>query len=190
MTKYPRISWLRVRRQGRRRGERKSVCERPAPPATIPKTPRVRSGEKDGGASLVRKSLTNEQWDRIKGEFPGKLRAPGFNVRDNRLFVQAVLSIARTSSPWGELPRRFGKWYTAYTRYRRWSKTGVWKSMFEAPCAPACRRTGQAGLAGRAWRTAARRCPSAGTCAPRCATAPCAARSPGSRILADIASVG
>jgi len=92
----------------------------------------VRSSEKDGGSSLVRKSLTNEQWDRIERELPGKIGDPGCNARDNRLFVEAVLWIVRTGSPWRDLPRGFGKWYTAYTRCRRWSQTGVWKAIFEA----------------------------------------------------------
>ena len=81
---------------------------------------------------MVCKSLTNEQWDRIEGELPGRVGDPGCSARDNRLFVEAVLWVARTGSPWRDLPRRFGKWYTAYTRYRRWSHTGVWKAMFEA----------------------------------------------------------
>jgi transposase len=76
--------------------------------------------------------LTNEQWDRIEGELPGRVGDPGCNARDNRLFVEAVLWIARTGSPWRDLPRGFGKWYTAYTRCRRWSQTGVWKAIFEA----------------------------------------------------------
>jgi putative transposase len=71
------------------------------------------------GKTLVCKSLTNEQWDRIEGELPGRVGDPGCSARDNRLFVEAVLWISRTGSPWRELPRRFGKWYTAYTRYRR-----------------------------------------------------------------------
>jgi transposase len=61
----------------------------------------MRSGEKDGGVILVRKSLTNEQWNRIEGELPGRVGDPGCNARDNRLFFEAVLWIARTGTPWG-----------------------------------------------------------------------------------------
>jgi transposase/DNA-binding XRE family transcriptional regulator len=84
------------------------------------------------GMALVRKSLTNEQWDRIKKKLPGKTGDPGCRARDNRLFIEAVLWIARTGSPWRDLPDKFGKWYTAYTRCRRWSETGVWRDVFEA----------------------------------------------------------
>ena len=62
----------------------------------------------------------------------GRVGDPGCNARDNRLFVEAVLWIARTGSPWRDLPDEFGKWYTAYTRCRRWSQSGVWRGVFEA----------------------------------------------------------
>jgi transposase len=42
-----------------------------------------------------------------------------------------VLWIARTGGPWGDLPRGFGNWITAYTRFRDWAKAGVWKRMFD-----------------------------------------------------------
>jgi hypothetical protein len=40
------------------------------------------------------------------------IRAPPRTT--NRLFVEAVLWIARTGSPWRDLPDYFGKWYTIY----------------------------------------------------------------------------
>ncbi|MBC8643089.1 transposase [Caballeronia sp. EK] len=36
---------------------------------------------------------------------------------DNRLFVEALLWIARTGSPWRDLPKEFGRWHTAYIRF-------------------------------------------------------------------------
>ena len=84
------------------------------------------------GIALVRESLTNEQWKRIKKKLPGKASDPGCSARDNRLFVEAVLWIARTGSPWRDLPDEFGKWYTVYTRCRRWSEKRVWRDVFEA----------------------------------------------------------
>jgi transposase len=92
----------------------------------------MKSSEKDGEETLARRSLTNKQWNRIEGELPGRAGDPGCNARDNRLFVEAVLWIARTGSPWRDLPDEFGKWYTAYTRCRRWSQSGVWRGVFEA----------------------------------------------------------
>lgn len=44
---------------------------------------------------------------------------------DNRMFVEAVLWIARTGAPWRDLPSVFGKWNSVYVRCNRWSEGGV-----------------------------------------------------------------
>jgi len=49
---------------------------------------------------LIRTVLRNDQWERIAPELPGKAGDPGVTARDNRLFVEAVLWIARTGAPW------------------------------------------------------------------------------------------
>jgi len=74
--------------------------------------------------------LTDERWALISSHVPGKEGDPGCRGRDNRLFLEAVLWIARTGSPWRNLPPQFGKWYTTYTRFRRWSKNNVWPGLF------------------------------------------------------------
>ena len=40
--------------------------------------------------------------------------------------------IARTGSPWRDLPCAFGNWMSVYTRFRDWAKAGVWKRLFDA----------------------------------------------------------
>jgi transposase len=57
---------------------------------------------------------------------------PGATASDNRLFVEAVLWIARTGAPWRDLPGEFGKWYSIYTRFWRWAQKGVWERVFKA----------------------------------------------------------
>jgi transposase len=39
----------------------------------------------------------------------GNAGDPGRSERDNRLFIEAVLWIARAGSPWRDLPKGFGK---------------------------------------------------------------------------------
>jgi transposase len=48
--------------------------------------------------------LSDAQWARIAGLIPGKAGDPGRSGANNRLFVEAVLWIARTGSPWRDLP--------------------------------------------------------------------------------------
>ncbi|CAN3993300.1 transposase [Methylocystis bryophila] len=76
--------------------------------------------------------LTDERWTLIASRLPGKAGDPGCHGRDNRLFVEAVFWIARTGSPWRALPPHFGKWYTNYTRYRRWTQRGIWPGVLHA----------------------------------------------------------
>jgi transposase len=49
---------------------------------------------------LIRLVLNDGQWERIAPQLPGKKGDPGATARDNRLFVEAVLWIARTGAPW------------------------------------------------------------------------------------------
>ena len=79
---------------------------------------------------MNRKGLTDEQWGRIKDLVSGKATDCGVTARDNRLFVDAVLWIARTGSPWRDLPSEFGKWNSVFKRFSRWAKKGVWESLF------------------------------------------------------------
>jgi putative transposase len=80
----------------------------------------------------VRLVLTDRQWSLIEPHLPGKLSDPGATAKDNRLFVEAVLWIVRTSSPWRDLPPVFGKWNSIFTRFSRWSRDGVWWRLFKA----------------------------------------------------------
>ena len=52
-------------------------------------------------------------------------------ARDNRLFVEAVLYRYRAGIPWRDLPDRFGDWKKVHTRFCRWTRSGVWKRVFE-----------------------------------------------------------
>lgn len=69
--------------------------------------------------------LTDAQWEEMGPFCLGKLTDPGRTGGDNRLFVEAVLWIARTGSPWRDLPPLFGKWNTMFKRFRDWVKADV-----------------------------------------------------------------
>ncbi|MCK1744851.1 IS5 family transposase [Bradyrhizobium sp. 139] len=76
--------------------------------------------------------LTDAQWAKIEPHCLGKPGVPGRSGKDNRLFVEAVLWIARTGSPWRDLPAMFGHWNSTFTRFRDWVKADVWQRLFEA----------------------------------------------------------
>jgi transposase len=76
--------------------------------------------------------LTDAQWARLEPHCLGKKSDPGRSGGDNRLFIEAVLWIARTGSPWRDLPPLFGKWNSVFRRFRDWVKADVFKRLFEA----------------------------------------------------------
>lgn len=79
---------------------------------------------------MRRYQLTDDQWTRIDPLLPGREGDPGGRGEDNRLFVNAVIWIARTGAPWRDLPERFGNWNSVFQRFNRWSKSGVWERVF------------------------------------------------------------
>lgn len=80
---------------------------------------------------LPRHALTNEQWIRIKDLLPGKPGDPGRSGEDNRLFVDAVLYVAKTGAPWRDLPERFGNWNSIWRRFDRWCENGIWEAIVQ-----------------------------------------------------------
>ena len=77
----------------------------------------------------VRLVLSDEQWGRIEGLCVGKAGDTGGTGRDNRMFVEGVLWIVRTGSPWRDLPAVFGNWNSVWKRFWRLSQRGVFEAM-------------------------------------------------------------
>lgn len=76
--------------------------------------------------------LTDAQWTKMQPFCLGKATDPGRTGSDGRLFLEAVLWITRTGSPWRDLPPSFGNWNSVFKRFRDWVKAGVFKRMFGA----------------------------------------------------------
>jgi putative transposase len=74
--------------------------------------------------------LTDAQWAKMEARCLVKPGDPGRSGTDNRLFVEAVLWIARTGSPWRDLPPSFGHWNSVFTRFHDWVKAEVWQRLF------------------------------------------------------------
>jgi transposase len=81
---------------------------------------------------MHRHAIADDDWDRIKDLLPGRPGQHGGLARDNRLFVDAVLYVARTGIPWADLPARFGKPNTVWRRFDRWAKKGRWDPILDA----------------------------------------------------------
>ena len=79
---------------------------------------------------MRRHEITDEQFDRIKDLLPGRADTVGVTAQDNRLFVNAVIWLFKTGSPWRDLPERFGNWSSVHRRFSRWSAAGIFDNIF------------------------------------------------------------
>jgi transposase len=74
----------------------------------------------------ARHDLTDGEWTTLSALLPPERPATGRPNKDHRMVVNAIVWRLRTGAPWRDLPARFGPWETAYSRFRRWQRTGVW----------------------------------------------------------------
>jgi transposase len=82
-------------------------------------------------APVKRYELTDRQWERIKDLLPGRAETVGVTAKDNRQFVNGVLWILRSGSPWRDLPERYGDWKNTHRRFSRWATAHVWEQVVE-----------------------------------------------------------
>ncbi len=79
---------------------------------------------------MRRYEFMDEEWALIEDLFPPQ-RGNGRPWRDHRTMVNAMMWILNTGSPWRDLPERFGPWKTAYNRFNRWRKEGLFDRILE-----------------------------------------------------------
>ena len=78
---------------------------------------------------MARFDLSDREWAMVAPLLPNKPR--GVARVDDRRVVNGIFYILRTGSPWRDLPGRYGPYTTAYNRFNRWAKAGVWLRVFE-----------------------------------------------------------
>ena len=79
-----------------------------------------------------RHALTDEQFARLAPLLPPEKPATGRPNHDHRRIVNGILWRLKTGCPWRDLPKRYGKWATVYSRFRRWQRAGVWDRVLAA----------------------------------------------------------
>ena len=81
---------------------------------------------------MLRLMLTDRIWQKLRRLLPVETGRRSRPAKDHRLIVEGIFWRFRTGAPWRDLPDAFGPWGTVYTRFNRWSKSGVWESVFTA----------------------------------------------------------
>src|SRR5712691_7286388 len=83
-----------------------------------------------GRAAVSRGDLTDTEWRILNPLLPDRgERGPA--IAEKRRTINGILWVLRTGAPWRDLPERYGKWNSAFVRFSRWSKLGVWDAVFE-----------------------------------------------------------
>jgi putative transposase len=87
----------------------------------------------------VRLVLTDAAWAEMATILEAiKHKAGRPPEQSDRMFIEAVLYLARTGIPWRDLPEAFGNWDAVYNRCRRWEARGLWKKWWERLQADDC----------------------------------------------------
>jgi transposase len=76
--------------------------------------------------------MSNSEWAFFEPFISGIRGRGGRPATNHRLVLDGVFWIARTGSPWRDLPEEFGKWSSIYRQFRRWTLAGLWELMLEA----------------------------------------------------------
>ena len=79
---------------------------------------------------MSRFDLTDFEWRVIAPLLPNKPR--GVPRVDDRRVLNGIFFVLRSGMPWRDLPERYGPYTTAYNRFNRWRKAGVWDRMMDA----------------------------------------------------------
>ena len=65
-------------------------------------------------------ALRDDQWERLRDLVPGGREGQRGPRCDNRLFVDALLWMARCGARWRDLPERYGSYQAVKRRFYRW----------------------------------------------------------------------
>lgn len=74
--------------------------------------------------------LTDEKWARLRPLLPENGHR-GRQWREHRVVLDAILWVLVSGASWRDLPEEFGPWQTAYYRYARWRREGLWQRIVE-----------------------------------------------------------
>ena len=76
----------------------------------------------------MRFDLSDEDWALLEPLMPQARKSAR---ADDRRIMNAIFYVLRTGMPWRDLPERYGPYTTAYNRFNRWSRRGIWKRVFD-----------------------------------------------------------
>ncbi|MFT4554496.1 MAG: transposase [Chlamydiales bacterium] len=80
---------------------------------------------------MARETLTDTMWEKLSPLLPDESGYWGRPSRPHREIIEGILWVLRTGAPWRDIPEKYGPWNSCYTRFNRWSSTGIWENIWE-----------------------------------------------------------
>ena len=71
--------------------------------------------------------INKKTFNRIRRHLP---RQKARKRISDRLVISGIFWVIKTGSAWKQLPEFYGKWTTVYSRFKRWSKAGIFEKIF------------------------------------------------------------
>lgn len=84
-------------------------------------------------SSRVRTMISTKVWRKLEAAIAvAKHSKAGSPAKmSDRAFMEALLYLNRTGTPWRDLPAELGTWNVVYMRFKRWSERGVWHRLWQ-----------------------------------------------------------
>ncbi len=71
--------------------------------------------------------ISIKQFNKLRRLFPARKRRDRI---EDRKVISAILLVIRYGLPWRQIPDFYGKWSSIYSRFIRWSRTGIIQKIF------------------------------------------------------------
>ena len=81
---------------------------------------------------MIRGRLSDAEWAFFEPFVIERGPKRGRPPADHRGVLDAIFWIAKTGSPWRDLPEEAGKWSSVYRQFLRWTRSGLWDVLLEA----------------------------------------------------------
>ena len=76
---------------------------------------------------MIRRALSDPIWEELQNIMKKKGCK---SSKNNRNIMEAILWKLRTGAPWRDVPKELCPWKTAYNRFNRWARKGLWSDFF------------------------------------------------------------
>lgn len=76
---------------------------------------------------MARRMITDEIWVQLQTT----MEAHGcYDTKNSRDVMEGILWKLRVGCPWEDIPEEFCPWKTAFNKFNRWAKKGLWDNFF------------------------------------------------------------